>query len=100
MNIILQIYWITVLAGVMSAILRMKLNKGNDPFKAMRHIQEQMDTLPDEWLERFNNLFNWAFDNAPLSLYIVIATLAVIPVVNLMYFWENIKGAIADSKNE
>lgn len=98
MNIILQIYWITVLAGALSAILRIKLNREIDPFKAMRDIQKEIDSLSEKWADRITNLINWMADNTPFSLFIVIGTLSIIPIVNLMYFYANVKGTIVDSK--
>lgn len=98
MNIILQIYWITVIASASSQILRMKLNKELDPFKAMKDMQEQIDSMSEKWVERTKNLIQWMVDNAPFSLYMVIATLSVMPIFNLMYFYANVKGVIADTK--
>ena len=98
MNIIVQIYWITVLAGVLSAILRIKLNRGIDPFKAMRDIQKDIDSMSEKWANRITNLINWMTDNTPFSIYMVVGTLSIIPIINLIYFYANVKGAITDSK--
>ena len=78
-------------------MLRMK-SKGVDPFKAMRNIQEQIDAMSEKWAERFNNLIDWMINNTPFSLVIVIATLSVIPIINLMYFWANLKDVVNDNE--
>lgn len=91
MNIALQIYWITILMGVLSAILKIKSNKLSDPFKAMKDMQESMADLPNGWADKCSNLIDWAFNNAPFSIYIIIATLSTIPIINLVYVWTNIK---------
>ena len=100
MNIILQIYWLTVLAGVLSAILNLKLRNVVDPFEAMNDIQELIDSLPDKWAERFNNFFEWLSDNAPFSMYITIATFSMIPIINLIFSYSNIKQLLDEDKED
>jgi len=96
MNIILQIYWLTVLAGVMSALIEMMASKGANPFKAMGELQKSLEDLPPKWATILEDLINWMFDNAPLGTYIVIASISIIPVINLIYTWINIKNSISE----
>jgi len=98
MSIILQIYWLTVLASVLSTILNLKLRNVVDPFEAMKDMQESLDSLPDKWAKRCSDFFEWLSDNAPFSMYITIATFSMLPLVNLIYSYSNIKQLIDEDK--
>jgi len=100
MSIIWQIYWITVVAGAATQMLRIKWKKDIDPFQLMKDMQDDLDSMSEKMREKLTIFIDWMTDYYPVSLYMFTATLSLIPIINLMYLYTNVKGIMSDSKKE